>query len=41
MIKMQGGVFGTVADSAAFIEAIQGENSQSRIQHPEYSVAHS
>jgi nicotinamidase-related amidase len=39
MIKMQGGVFGSVADSAAFIEAIQGENSDSKLQIPEYSVS--
>jgi len=41
MIKMQGGVFGTVADSAALIEVIQGENLESSNQHPEYSVSHS
>lgn len=39
MIKMQGGVFGAVADSEAFIEAIQGENSEFKIQYPEYSVS--
>lgn len=41
MVKMQGGVFGAVSDSAAFIEAIQGENTQSTHQAAQYSVAHS
>jgi hypothetical protein len=41
MIKMQGGVFGAVADSAAFIEAIQGENAAADLQMPEYSVVQS
>lgn len=41
MIKMQGGVFGAVADSAAFIEAIQAENSDTNNQQPEYSISHS
>lgn len=39
MIKMQGGVFGAVADSTAFIEAIQGEDSNYKLQTPEYSVS--
>lgn len=41
MIKMQGGVFGAVADSAAFLEAIQGENAAADLQMPEYSVVQS
>jgi nicotinamidase-related amidase len=41
MIKMQGGVFGAVADSAAFIEAIQGENAAADLQISEYSVVQS
>ena len=40
-LKMQGGVFGAVADSAAFIEAIQAENSDTHNQQPTYSVSHS
>jgi nicotinamidase-related amidase len=39
MIKMQGGVFGAVADSDALIETIQSFESNSSLQHPEYSVS--
>lgn len=39
MIKMQGGVFGAVANSTAFIEAIQAESSEYKLQTPEYSIS--
>jgi nicotinamidase-related amidase len=40
MVKMQGGVFGAVADSAALIEAMSGMRSHGNIQQPEYSSFH-
>lgn len=39
MIKMQGGVFGAVADSKAFIEAIQGESLDFKLQTAAPSIA--